>query len=187
MEENVTLPSPAELKMQLSSNPSYILNFIMDLNPSQVMANLNGMGFEEVVDEHSAFEKLVDLYESKEHESLILALNVPFNPEDLPEAYHPTLIEVAQTNSNKPGLRTFQFLGEEMDASNILGAIAGGLTGLYQGGATSITNQQQQQMMFQQQMMAEQQRRQQQRTMYIVLIVAAILVIAFFIWKSKKG
>ena len=160
----------------------------MDVAPAAVMERMGDLGFDEVVDEDSAFDTLVRLYNEQDFETLVDCVSVPLDVEMIPEEYHVSLVEAARKNSDKAQTKGFNFLGQEMDATNILGAIAGGMSGLFQGGATNIgTSAQQQQLLFQQQQLAEQQRRDSNRKMYTILIVLAIAGIAFFIWKSKKG
>ena len=134
--ENPTI-SAETFKFLLRSDASYIVSLILENNPFGVIANLNNLGYTNVSDENSAFEQLNELAISGDINILIEALSVEFLPENLPSQYHAGIYEVAQENLKQPTLK-FQFLGQEMGATNILGAVAGALNGLTGAGSNGL-------------------------------------------------
>jgi len=196
-------------KWSLKNDPSYIINFILDNNLPAVIDNFISAGYNSVTDKEEAIEAINDMLQDLDGglERVIAVLNVPMNPDNLPEGLQDITLEVAKSNYSKFASTTGQdgmmyksstSNPEEDEESrglaqwgqpgigldNIFGALAGGLNGLLAGGGTAIngpTGQYNQQYPYGNNWTGQ----KNNSWIWIVLGIIALLIVLYLMFRKK--
>ncbi len=182
-------------KWKIANDPSYIVSFIVDNNPTAVAANLQAYGYY-VETKESIVAALNQLMGDEDGVSrVIAALSVPMLLSNSVRAYDQAIMEVAEANVAKQmaqevaqtgGVSTrLASWGESgIGVDNILGALAGALGGLVEqpsmgiGGSQTIYPTQT--------VNTPTQPNNTLRNVLIIIAIIIVLVVLYFVLIRKK-